>query len=235
MKSITVTDNFKAYENSIYIYSSLGDVFLNTGSKVTEKIFGDRIHITVEADERYFKVVKAEIEDRIADIITINYKSKYIKPQIRPIGLNEKERELLLSAIISADLEDDKRYVLRKMDGMENYTIDGIMHFRLKPLKEKWDEVVSYIPKGFKPTELKEFMTYLLNEKKESKAYITKQKVYDNKFKRLNRSILLGEEDLKIVKEIILSCSTAIELDGEIPKEDEYYLKEYYGNRINFC
>lgn len=234
MKTITITDYFKAYENCIYIYSSLGDVFAGTGSKVDENVSGDRTHINVDIDDRYYSVVKSEIEDRIADIITINYKSRYIKPRIRPAGLNDKERELLLSAIISADLQDDKKYVLRKLYGMENYSVDGIMNFRLKPLKEKWDEVVSYVPKSFGRSELKEFMNYLLDEKKESKVYISRRKVYDNRFRRLIKSILLKEEDLKIVKEIILSCSTKIELDGDLPKDDEYYLKEYFGERISF-
>ena len=55
--------------------------------------------------------------------------------------------------------------------------------------------------------------------------YIDGGKVYDNHYRRLKRSSLLGGENIMIIREVLLSNCGEVELFGDIPKEDEYYLK----------
>ena len=70
---------------------------------------------------------------------------------------------------------------------------------------------------------------------KKKRAYIDDCKVYDNYYRRLKRCALLGGEDAKILREVILSDCGEVEIRGEIPPTDEKYLKEFYGDKIYFC
>ena len=71
-------------------------------------------------------------------------------------------------------------------------------------------------------------------KKKEKITYIDDGRVYDCHYRRLKRSSLLDGDTAKIVREVLLSNCGEVELSGAIPKEDEYYLKEYYTDKIIF-
>ena len=58
--------------------------------------------------------------------------------------------------------------------------------------------------------------------------------MYDSHYRRLKRSSLLEGDEIKIVREVLLSNCGEVELSGAIPKEDEYYLKEFYTDKIFF-
>jgi hypothetical protein len=65
-------------------------------------------------------------------------------------------------------------------------------------------------------------------------VYVDSGKVYDSHYRRLKRSSLLDGEGVKIIREILLSNCGEVELNGSLPKEDEYYLKEFYSDKIIF-
>ena len=138
-----------------------------------------------------------------------------------------------MASLIAADFDDDKKYALNKLKCCREIAIDGVYNFRLKPLKKKWQDVTDCIPQCFLSTQLKEFITYLL-ENKRKRVYIDGGKVYDSHYRRLNRSSLLGGDGVKIIREVLLSNCGEIDITGNIPKEDEYYLREYYTDKIIF-
>ena len=41
-------------------------------------------------------------------------------------------------------------------------------------------------------------------------------------------------DKIKIIREALLSNCGVVEISGEIPKDDEYYLKEFYSDKIIF-
>ena len=143
------------------------------------------------------------------------------------------EKEILLTSLIAADLDDDKRYAFDRIKHFRDIAVDGIYNFRLKPLKKKWEDIVSYIPTCFMNEQLKEFISYLLENKKK-RVYVDSGKVYDSHYRRLKRSSLLDGEGVKIIREVLLSNCGEVELNGSLPKEDEYYLKEFYSDKIIF-
>ena len=73
---------------------------------------------------------------------------------------------MLLTLLISADLDDDKKYCAQKLKGFNELSVDGMFNFRLKPLKNKWKEIAEYMPSYFSTSNLKEFVAYLLEGKK---------------------------------------------------------------------
>ena len=164
------------------------------------------------------------------------YKYSFFKRTINLSGLDELERELLLTSLISADIEEDKKYVIKKLRDFKEYALDGIFNFRLKALKEKWYDIVSYVPPSFQPSQLKDFIVYLIRDKSNKRVYFDGGSVYDKRYNLLKRRELLSGDSgkLPIVKEILLSSAGEIELASKLPIEDEKYIKEYYGDRVSF-
>ena len=169
----------------------------------------------------------------MAEILAIKYKYEYFKKQVPACGLSAIDREILLTSLIAADLEDDKKYTYERLKNYSEIAIDGVFNFRLKPLKKKWQDVADCIPHLFLNSQLKEFISYLLENKKRL-VYIDNGRVYDSHYRRLNRSELLGGESVKIVREVLLSNCGAVNICGQIPKDDEYYLREYYSDKVTF-
>jgi hypothetical protein len=89
------------------------------------------------------------------------------------------------------------------------------------------------MPPSFINSQLKDFITFLLENKKK-RSYIDSGKVYDQHFRRLYRCSLLGGDKAKITREIILSNCGEIEINGSLSPDDEFYLKEYYKDKIYF-
>ncbi|MBE7083012.1 MAG: hypothetical protein E7373_00230 [Clostridiales bacterium] len=233
MTSIIVTENKQNEDGLLYVQTSGSELFSHAGCSSRIKTIDDRIVLTVNCPEEYKDIIRTEIADKVAEIITIKYKYDYFKKSLLVGGLSKLEKEILLTSLIAADLEDDKRYAYDRIKVYSEIAIDGIFNFRLKPLKKKWEDVVGCIPDCFLTSQLKEFITYLLENKKK-RVYVDDGRVYDSHYRRLKRCSLLGGEGANITREVLLSNCGEVELSGEIPKEDEYYLKEYYNDKIIF-
>ena len=139
MAKLVVTDKDINKNNIDYLYFSLSNLVVQTESVMSEKHLGARQSLCVDSQEYYFDIIKGELLDKIADIIVVNYKYNYFKEKLSLNGLNDIEKELLLTLLISADLDDDKKYCLQKLKGFNELAIDGMFNFRLKPLKNKWN------------------------------------------------------------------------------------------------
>ena len=171
-------------------------------------------------------------------MIAVGYKYDYFKKDIPASGLKDFEREILYSALIAADIDEDKRYIVKRTRIFDEYVIDGIFNFRLVPLRHKWEEITGYIPLVFTDKQLREFVRYLIGEKRSKKAIVQGGRVYDGNYNLLERSKLLpalpGMAEGNILREVILSASGRVEVGSEIPDTDKKYLRDFYGGRIFF-
>jgi len=230
---MTVTEKDYKESNLEYVIISLGELFRHTDSTALLQRSGSRSVLTVTFPERYKDIINAEISDKLAEVIAINYKYDFFMKEVKIAGLNGVENEILMASLIAADLYEDKRYAFDKLKGNDELAIDGTFNFRMQPLKRKWSDVVSYMPSSFVNSQLKDFIGYLLENKKK-RIYIDDQKVYDSHYRRLKRCDLLGGDRVNIVREALLSNCGEIEISGKIPEDDERYLKEFYGDKIYF-
>lgn len=211
----------------------MSELLTNARCYVEESCIDKRAKIQINCPDYFFDIVKDEVIDKVAEIIVIKYKYEFFKKSIEIGGLSHLDKEILLTSLIAADLDDDKKYAVERIKGQQEISIDGIYNFRLKPLKRKWEEIISYMPPCFMQSQLKDFIKYLL-ENKRKKVYIESGKVYDSHYRRLKRSSLLCGEELKIIREVLLSNCGEIEITGKLPTEDEKYIREYYGDKIYF-
>lgn len=236
MSEIKITESSLKNNNILYIKNSLQELTTQINVKSFYKVETNRSEIKFEVYDEYKDLFTMELEDKIADVIAVNYKYNYFVKNVKVNGLSLIEYDLLITSLISADVEEDKRYVIRKLKNYEEYAIDGIFNFRMKPLKEKWKEIVSYIPVSFNSVQLKDFIAYLIKDKSNKKVYYENGAVYDKRFIKLNKTSLLypSKNQLTIIKEILLSGAGVVEISSSLPIEDEKYIKAFFDNRIRF-
>lgn len=236
MSEIKITESSKRQKNVNYLYTVLGDVITQMNARVEVKNGRNRYELKIDVPDGYEDIFIAEAEDKMADVITVNYKYNFLKRNLNVNGLSNQEKELLYIALISADLEEDKKYVIRKLRTFSEYSLDGIFNFRMKPLKDKWAEITSYIPSGFASSGLKDFVSYLIKDRAGKKVYFENGNVYDKRYNLLKRTELISADtELKAVKEILLSGAGEIELVTPLSEQDEYYVKEFYGEKVTFA
>ena len=236
MSELKITESGAKSKNILYLYSTLNEFISGLNFKADIINGKNRCELIVDVPCGYLDAFLVEAVDKMADVIAINYKYTFFKRNIRLKGLSESERELLLTALISADLEEDKRYAIKRLKQFNEFSIDGIFNFRMKPLKEKWVEICGYIPSTFQKGQLKDFITYLIKDKCGKRVYVENITVYDKKYTPLKRRDLLFNDsgNLSIIKEILLSGAGEVELATKIDSENEKYIKEFYGEKVYF-
>lgn len=234
MEYFTVSENYENNNNILYLRESLSpSVFKNPANK----IFADRhrVGIVFEIDENLLPFALQSLTDKIADVISISYKYNFFNDRIKTNGLNNEQRQLLITALISADLKEDKRYVKSKLDGKKEIAIDGVYNFRLSALVGKWKEICEYVPEFFTNREMNEFILYLVQERTGRPVSISNDKVYDRMGNRLNKTSLIPIGEYKTLCEVLLSGAREIILKETISNEKEFKcLKEYFGDKILF-
>lgn len=233
MAQITVTERNYNKNNLLYVQNNISEFLTQICGRVDLMQKGSRSELTVACEDKFAGVVQCEIADKLAEVVAINYKYDFFKKRVKLCGLKPVEFEILMASLIAADLDEDKRYAYVKLKGETDVAVDGLYNFRMQPLKRKWEDIVSYVPQSFVNAQLKDFISYLL-ENKRKRVYVDCGKVYDSHYRLLKRSSLLGGEGVNIVREILLSNCGEIELSGDLPKEDEYYIKEFYNDKIIF-
>lgn len=236
MSELKITESGSKSKNILYIYSSLNEFIGSLNFKADVLNGKNRCELIVDVPLGYMDAFLVEAIDKIADVIAINYKYTYFKRNIKLKGLTLNEQELLLTALISADLEEDKRYAIKRLKLFKEFSIDGIFNFRMKPLKEKWSEICGYIPSNFQKGQLKDFVTYLIKDKCGKRVYVENLNVYDKKYTPLNRRELLFNDsgNLSIIKEVLLSGAGEVELASKLDNENEKYIKDFYGSKVYF-
>ncbi len=233
MTTISVTENGQNENNLYYVQSALSEVFAHAGCSVRNSSCDKRCVLTVNCPSEYKDIIRVELSDKIAEVIAIKYKNDFFKRNLGIEGLSKTEKEILIASLIAADLEEDKKYAFDRVKTYDEIAIDGVFNFKLQPLKKKWIDIIGYIPACFMNYQLKEFIGYLLENKKK-RVYVESGRVYDSHYRRLKRSTLLDGESTLITREILLSNCGEIRLSGSLPKDDEFYLKEFYNDKIIF-
>lgn len=230
-----ITDTAENFSNINYIYKTCHQAVKALGGDTVLTVKNQRSYFCGNVADGCSQIITAIFLDKVSDVIAINYKYNYFKKHLRTLGICDFEYELLLAALISADLKEDKRFVIANQKSVDNLPIDGLFNFILTPLRDKWAEVVSYIPTYFSHDKLCEFITYIINEKPKKCVTISGGRVYDMNKAQLCRGELMGYlDEASLVREVILSESSQIMLDGTLSGVEEMYLARFFGDKIFF-
>ena len=232
MEEITITQ--KGFDNAYasYLFGKVRERFSFLPASIDMEQTGDFTEIAVKTERAYCPYVRRFVEEMVADVIAIGYKYTFFKKRLCLPLLNAEEQRLLITALVSADFKEDKSYVARRLCGFENYSVDGVFHFRLQELKKRWEGVVEYVPKDMGEASLESFLGYL-TEDGENKLFLKDGKVYDEQYRLLSRSALTGKTS--VVGEILLANAGQVYCFGETDRATGLFLKRYYGGKAVFC
>lgn len=193
---------------------------------------GEQMRLAFHIERAYCPYVRKFTEENIADVIAIGYKYAFFDKKLVLPLLDEKQRRLLITALVSADYKEDKAYARKRFVGYEQYSLDGVFHFRLQDLKRRWESIVEYVPTDMSAASLDGFLEFL-TEDGEGKLYVKGNKVYDEEYRLLSRSVLTGKETT--LGEIVLGGAERVYCFGETDRETVSFLRKYYGNKATFC
>lgn len=228
VSEITVTERLEKSAYITYLYNTLAEPIFRCGGKC-ELMFGDaRTALRIYANER--DRLEDLLLDRLTEVIGIGYKYTFLGKRLQ-VSLPQKEKRIMSAALIAADFEGDRAYIKRKLQGAEEYSIDGFYHFRLGTLREKWGKIVDYVPESFSSPDLKRFCEFLVGESRR-KIYLKDGQVYGENFAPLRRSRLTGSEDVET--EIMLSDAGFVYCLGDVDESTEDFLRKYYAERAVF-
>lgn len=229
VSEITISERLEKSQYITYLYNMLSDVLYRTGGR-GELLFGEERAALRVSLGREPELFRQHLVDRISEVIGIGYKYSFLSEKL-DVYLSRREKRLLSAALIAADFEGDRAFIRRKLEGTEEYSMDGFYHFRLGALREKWSKIIDYIPEGFSSNDLKRFCDFLVGES-HRKIYVKGNAVFGENFAQLRRSRLTGQEDTET--EIMLSDAGFVYCLGEVEESVGDFLQKYYAERAVF-
>ncbi|MDE6411688.1 MAG: hypothetical protein K2L02_04035, partial [Clostridia bacterium] len=121
MEEIVITERKERSSYITYIYNALMNDIVRVGGK-GELYFGEeRTALRLNLSPALLKRLKVVL----AEILGIGYKYEFLRKNLR-VSLSKREKKLLAAALIAADFEGDKSFILRKLSSSDEYAIDGI-------------------------------------------------------------------------------------------------------------
>ncbi len=232
VEEITITQNGFDGRYMSYLYAKVKQRFSFLPATCDIAKQGDCTKIAFQTEGKYCPYVRKFTEEHIADVLAIGYKYAFFNKRLTLPMLNERRRKIFLTALVAADYEEDRAYVVRRIRGYERYCIDGMFYFRLQELRKRWAEIADYIPTDMGEVATDGFLGFLA-EDGEGRIFLKNGKAYDEEYRLLSRSALLGTPSL--IEEILLSGTQQIYCFGGVEEGVKDFLKKYYAENVFFC
>lgn len=232
MEKITVTERGEHSPYMSYLYSKVTDKFSFLPTTSEQLLEGERTTLVFKAERKYCPYIRKYTEENVAEVIAVGYKYRYFQDELSLPLLKKEEKDILLTALVAADFAEDREYIKRQLSGSREYCIDGTFHFRLSDLKSRWKKISEYVPTEFNAVSLESFVEFLVGEGEE-KIFLKDGEAYDEEYRTLSRSRLLGEKSL--VREILLSGAGNVYCFGAPDGKTKDFLKKYYKEKAIFC
>ncbi|MDD6995245.1 MAG: hypothetical protein SPH68_08290 [Candidatus Borkfalkiaceae bacterium] len=232
MEKIRVSKDGRPDECIAYVSEKVGGRFSALPCSAGVFCRAGRSAIEFSTEKIYEPYVRGETVSAVAEVLALFYKYRFFSRLLPLPALTKEERELLLTALVSADFSADKEYVKRRLSGLDEYRIDGVFFFRLQELKKSWERIASYVPASFSGEALFSFVKYLVSEG-EGRVFLQGESAYDEDYRPLKKSSLIG--GYSAPKEILLSSARFVYCFGGQSQDTREFLKKYYPERTFFC
>lgn len=232
MEEIIITQNGYRLSYMSYLYDTVRARFSFLPALCEFQKDGDSGAVSLRAEGAYCPYVRKYAENAMADVIAVGYKYAYFDKRLSLPLLSKAQRHVFISALVSADYKEDKAYALREIVRCKQYSLDGVFHFRLRELQERWAGIADYVPMDMGERSLDGFLGFLI-EDGEGKLFLKNGQVYDEQYRLLSKSALTGKRST--VTEIVLGGAERVYCIGETDRETSAFLKKHYQSRVVFC
>ncbi len=102
----------------------------------------DRIFIYLASICELGEEVEAQVEELIHTVILVFMKLRFFLKHLHNFDLTHANCALICS-LVHFDREYETNIIRRVMSETVDYTVDGLLNFRLRPLQENWEELAS--------------------------------------------------------------------------------------------
>ena len=172
------TENF---ELAKYFYNTLASYVNNLEGVVTSHEDNGTISILIAVPENKSEQIKSILLYSITDVICTKFKSDFLNKSLLLPELDNASLFAFKRALLNFDRETDKYIIKKNLTFEKNLYLESFYMFRLKPLHDKWAELV-----------------VLSNENKE---YLISKESFIDLLKFLVDNLDICEEEISIVKE----------------------------------
>ena len=101
----------------------------------------DRVFISIACEDCFAVEIKSEIYDLLAEIYALGFKHFYLRKNLY-IYKDNLLSKTLINTMTIFDGENDKKLIKKCLFNQNIGAIDGFFYFRMKKVKEKWDEII---------------------------------------------------------------------------------------------
>lgn len=247
-----ITDAIENADNIRYIADniSLGCSLLGFVCDIDMSTDRATVYVTSSSGEQE-KLKLDHIIGMIAEVISVNYKYRYLKSRLGSLGLNEVDNELLLAAVISSDYYEESDYIYNSIrnyngkgeDGVAEISIDGNFNFRLRPLLEKWQKCLYFLPEDFAGYSLEDYISSIVVSHDSRTCVINpdgsigciNNRISDEVYDQHGLGKLMGKIPYgELTREVLLTTCNEVKVYCNIPAEDKKYLRKFFGRKISF-
>lgn len=124
-----------------FLYNGLKEKIKKANGIVFCGLNNDRVFVSVACEDCFAVEIKSEIYDLLAEIYAFGFKRFYLKKNLN-IYKENLLTQMLINTMTIFDSENDKKLIKKYLFNQEIGAIDGFFNFRMKKLKEKWDEII---------------------------------------------------------------------------------------------
>ena len=100
-----------------------------------------RAFLLIACEEDGKDRIKSELNEAVSDVITVDFKEKFLLKNSRLPKINVINYNAFLKALVAFDREWDREMVFNTLEYEDELLLDGFYNFKLKELREKWQEV----------------------------------------------------------------------------------------------
>lgn len=175
--------NFKSenYEIAKYVHNCLQHSTKGMGGFVTSHEENGVISVLIAVENCFAERVKSQLTAVVVEVICSKYKADFLNcylslPMQDKVGIHAFKK-----ALLNFDRETDKYIIRRALVLTNSLYIDSFYSFKLKPLQEKWEELVN-----------------LANENKD---FLVSRESFIDLLKFLVDNLDICEEEISVVKE----------------------------------
>ncbi len=141
MFEVSFNVDLKEREYIDFLYEGLKDKIKKANGIVFCATNGDRVFVSIACEDCFAVEIQSSIYDLLAEIYALGFKHFYLRKNLYIYKENLLSKTLVNTMTIF-DSENDKKLIKKHLFNQDVGAIDGFFNFRMKKVKEKWDEII---------------------------------------------------------------------------------------------
>lgn len=126
-----------------YIYNSVKSLSSDLNPIITSYEHNGMVSVIFACDNFFKAKLKFFIMNSVVFSICTFFKEEYLTKKLKTPNKSSIENYTFKKALVNFDRETDRFIIGKQLILEQNLNLDSFFHFKLKNLKEKWDELVN--------------------------------------------------------------------------------------------